>query len=155
MHATHAQEVEELPDHLFSCKQGAAAQPRLLHTMDDVLQLPPRLKVKWLRADCVSALDLSNPGLYWNLAAWQEIALCLHAVPALETLTVRLPRYSKNVAKFGRSEFKEQPTLPFGLDPISSRKCYSCQGSALHYHCQHCRYVPHAPTCVVSLSMHL
>eukprot|EP00892_Ulva_mutabilis_P000101 jgi/Ulvmu1/10091/UM006_0038.1 len=80
-----------LPDAEFQTAPPSGAQQALLHSPAMAALLPPCLKVKWLRAECLSRLDLTRPGPSWTTAAWQSLAFCLHAVPALAELRVRLP----------------------------------------------------------------
>lgn len=100
----------------------------LLRGMADALSLPPALKAKWLRADCLVALDLSTPVDDWSLSMWQELVMCFHAVPAMECLSVCLPRYTL--------ESLRQAVLK----PLAGRECNLCGSSgSLHFHCTSCR----------------
>lgn len=91
LNACHVQRLAQLPDAEFTTAPGPPAQQALLGGPAAALALPPCLKVKWLRADCLSALDVRRPGAAWTTAAWQSLAFCMHAIPQLEELRVRLP----------------------------------------------------------------
>lgn len=130
-----------IPDEYFTMEtRPGTVYPasRLVANMQEVYRLPPQLKVKWLRADCVSSLDLSsnNSAYMWSLTAWQELALCMHAVPGLKELAVQLPRYPRTgvqvtSARQGAAD----------VDLLRTRKCNDCETGLLHYCCQQCRCV--------------
>ena len=123
--------MQLLPDEFFSLSAVVDTETTLNRSVEGALSLPPQLKVKWLRSDCMSELDLSNPGGGWGLARWRELALCMHAVPSLQKLTVKLPRYT--------AVTKANPAA--ATAPLRSRTCSSCMRSgSLHFYCSLCRY---------------
>lgn len=67
---------------------------QLIADVASAVALPPRLKVKWLRSDCLKCLDLRGPAVaeVLTVSAWQSLVMCLGAVPDLEALHVQLPR---------------------------------------------------------------
>lgn len=123
---SHVQAVEALSDDYMHVAPGSSAS--LLSDVSDALALPAALKMKWLRADCLTALDLSAPGDGWGLSAWQRLVMCLHAVPALQALAVCLPRYPIQSLR--------QPVER----PLTVRECNLCgQSGTLHFNCSLCR----------------
>lgn len=136
--------MELLPDAAFSLSSSCGSEALVWDgnqvTLDErkklelALKLPTRFLVKWVRAQCLTSLDLSNPGSAWTLESWQRVAACLHVVPLLKTLKVPLPKY-------------KAPTLQNAAkSPCSYNKCIrgACASKppSLSFHCYHCRYVP-------------
>lgn len=87
------QVMEALPDSSL-CTAAEPGHQLPVFKLPDVVQLPPPLQAKWLRSECMTMLDLSQPGDAWALRHWQSLVGCLSAVPSLVGLTVALPRYS-------------------------------------------------------------
>ena len=84
------QVLDALPDDEFSV---CLTQPhQLVPSTAMAVKLPARLKVKWLRADCLSVLDLRAPEVNVTLQAWRSLVMCMTAVPSLKELAVRLPQ---------------------------------------------------------------
>lgn len=65
---------------------------QLMSSTAQSVALPARLKVKWLRADCLSVLDLRSPEVKLTVSAWKSLLLCLSVVPGLKVPALRLPR---------------------------------------------------------------
>lgn len=128
---SRVQAVEALSDGYMHIEAGSTAC--LLSDLSDALALPAALKMKWLRADCLTDLDLSAPGDGWGLTAWQQLVMCLHVVPALEALAVCLPRYAPQSLRQAVER------------PLTVRECNLCnQTGILHFHCSDCRCGPSA-----------
>lgn len=87
----HVKRLAALPDAEFQTVPPLGARQALVTGVAAAVALPPCLKVKWLRAECLARLDLKRPGPAWTPAAWQRLVFCLHATPHLAELRVRLP----------------------------------------------------------------
>lgn len=84
------QVLDALPDEEFSM---CLRQPhQLVSSTATAVKLPARLKVKWLRADCLSVLDLCAPEVTLTLPVWRSLVMCISVVPNLKQLALRLPR---------------------------------------------------------------
>ena len=88
------QALQRLSDDAFKAGNGSSQCEGLIESVAEAIQLPAALRVKWLRADCCTCLDLSAPGDAWTPGAWHGIVMCLHAVPNVQQLHVLLPRVS-------------------------------------------------------------
>ena len=116
-------------DHLTAADCGEEHECWLTE-VSQALELPPSLKVKWLTVHCCTVLDLSSPGDSWTLALWQRLVMCMHAIPALEALSVCLPRYTLEALR----SFVEKP--------FRARECNLCGCTGtLSFSCTKCRYV--------------
>lgn len=158
--------MELLPDEFFSTAAGGDDEMLVFTSFHDpranadlfarsklkaALRLPPLILVKWLRVDCFTSLDLSDPGQGWSLQVWQGLTACLHAVPSLQVLRVFLPRYPAPVVS------------NTAINPLHYRTCANCDPSALgspsgklHFHCSRCKCAsaacprrPRPATCVL------
>lgn len=87
---TVIQVLDALPDEELSLDLKQPNQ--LITTVTAAVSLPARLKVKWLRADCLRVLDLQSPDVALTCSAWRNLVMCFGAVPGLNVLRVRLPR---------------------------------------------------------------
>lgn len=84
------QVVDALPDEEFSTTQRQPHQ--LVSSISEAIKLPARLKVKWLRADCLSVLDLCALEVPLTLPTWISLVMCICVVPNLKLLALKLPR---------------------------------------------------------------
>lgn len=137
--------MQPLPDLFFSLTHLNGGT-RLLNTTSDALDLPPALKVKWLRAECMQALDLTGAGDRWGISAWQRLAMCLHAVPSLQELTIKLPCVTAQEASarpwlvpVAAPQAAGKRTGKRSRRPLQGLLCSRCGTKKLHVHCGHCR----------------
>lgn len=105
------QVLDALPDEEFSM---CLRQPhQLVSSTATAVKLPARLKVKWLRSDCLSVLDLCAPEATLTLPAWRSLVMCISVVPNLKQLALRLPRGEGRPANVAANSSRPRPsTVP-------------------------------------------
>lgn len=96
------QVLSAIPDEEFSVSSQQSR--RLISSFSQAVALPPRLKVKWLRTDCMSELDLR--GVQLSNSDWNSLVPSLSAVPGLLALHVCLPRYQEVTPVNPRDEYQ-------------------------------------------------
>lgn len=94
-----------IPDEEFS--MDAHHTVPLLSSMSQAVALAPRLKVKWVRTDCLTSLDLR--GVVLTDPCWSNLVMSFTAIPGLRDLHVQLPRYESALSQ-------TLPSQPLAMD---------------------------------------
>lgn len=122
-----AQVLEAIPDEEFSLSLSQPCQ--LMSKVVDALCLPLRLQGKWLRADCLSTLDLRGRDIVniLTIERWRSLVSCFAAVPGLKALHVQLPRGVHTPPKAPTpKEFPTNLRLNYTAKDVTLLKGYLC-----------------------------